>query len=155
MKSFKIVSPLLVIIPRKTKKDLKVRLNLNVYRNQHYMVENQTKKAYQELIAKQFPEGVKYEQIEVEFTMFKKLYNKNGTVKKTIIDKSNVYSVIIKYLLDALVENKIIEDDNDLFVKKEIINSTEYIEDESEERAEIIIRKYNPHKKLQKKIENF
>lgn len=138
MKQFKIVSPLYIDLERKTKKDKRVRLNLNIYRNLHQMVEGQVKKKYQEEIAKQFPD-VKCGKIEVEFTMYKKLYNKNGSIKKTIIDKSNVYSIIIKYLLDALVKENIIEDDNDLIVKREVINPTKYIKNNNE-RAEIIIK---------------
>lgn len=138
MKQFKVISPLYVDLERKTKKDKRVRLNLNIYRNLHQMVEGQVKKKYQNEISKQFPD-VKYGKIEIEFTMFKKLYNKNGTVKKTIIDKSNVYSIVIKYLLDALVKEGIIKDDNDLIVKKETIMPTQYV-DNDYERAEIIIK---------------
>ncbi len=35
--------PLSVVIPRKTKEDKKIMLNLNTFRNLHYMTMNQAK----------------------------------------------------------------------------------------------------------------
>ena len=142
MEEFKIVLPLYVDLPRKKVKDKRVRINLNIYRNLNPFTENECKKKYQEIVKELLPK-ISYEKIEIEFTMFKKFYNKDGTIKKTIIDKSNVYSIATKYFLDALVSAKVIEDDNDLFVKRETINPTEYIENNEEERIEIIVKKWS------------
>lgn len=135
-------SPLFIDIPRKTKKDKRVRLNLNVYRNLNKFTESDTKKLYNTIISKQLKKykNINFKKIEIEFTMYKIKYNKNGSLRKRIIDKSNVYSVVIKYLLDTLVSNKIIKDDNDNIVKIEIIKETKYLKYEEEEYAEIIIK---------------
>ena len=44
----KIISPTSVALPRKTKKDKIIHLNLNIYRNLHPMVEHQCKDKYAE-----------------------------------------------------------------------------------------------------------
>jgi Holliday junction resolvase RusA-like endonuclease len=56
---------------------------------------------------------------------------------KRILDKMNVVSVVSKYLLDSITEYKWWEDDNDNFVKTEIILPTEH--DKDNPRVEIII----------------
>lgn len=47
----KIISPLQVILPRKTKADKICRLNLNSYRNRVFIVNNQIKVAYNEIMS--------------------------------------------------------------------------------------------------------
>jgi len=49
----KIIAPLYVTLPRKTKADRKMIINLNNYRNWHYIISNHTKIAYKEAIADQ------------------------------------------------------------------------------------------------------
>lgn len=42
--------PLVLYLPRKTKKDKRVALSLSTYRNLHYMVSNQAKKIYKDIV---------------------------------------------------------------------------------------------------------
>lgn len=103
------VSPLFVDIPRKTKKDRRIYLNLNVYRNLYYIVSNQAKQIYLDQIRGQM-EGIKFESpIEISFTLFKK------SARKT--DRSNVLSIVEKFFCDALVKCGCLPDDNDDYIK--------------------------------------
>lgn len=104
----KFVSPLFVTLPRKTKEDKKVYLNLNVYRNLHYISNNQAKEIYCEMMREQM-KGKKFEnKIEITFTLFK---GRNGRV-----DRSNILSIVEKFFCDALVHNGCLPDDNDDFI---------------------------------------
>jgi hypothetical protein len=106
---FKLESPLIVIIPRKTKDDKKIYLNLNVYRNLHFIVNNQAKEIYCKLMEKKL-KGIKFkDQIDITFTLFKSSNRK--------IDRSNVLSIVEKFFCDALVHHKCIPDDNDDYIK--------------------------------------
>lgn len=126
----KIISPLHVIIPRKTKKDRRIALNMNVYRNLHHSVNGQAKKLYLELIREQL-EGLHIQTpVEITYKVFKPT--------KRILDKMNVVSVVSKFLLDAITELGCWEDDNDNFVKTETILPTEI--DRSNPRVEVLIK---------------
>ena len=63
--------------------------------------------------------------------------NKVYKPTKRILDKMNVVSVVSKYLLDSITDYKCWEDDNDNFVKTEIILPTEH--DKENPRVEITI----------------
>ena len=126
----KIISPLHVIIPRKTKKDRRIALNMNVYRNLHHSVNGQAKKLYLELLREQL-EGLHIQTpVEITYKVFKPT--------KRILDKMNVISVVSKFLLDAITELGCWEDDNDNFVKTETILPTEI--DRSNPRVEVTIK---------------
>lgn len=126
----KIISPLHVIIPRKTKKDRRIALNMNVYRNLHHSVNGQAKKLYLQLIREQL-EGLHIQTpVEITYKVFKPT--------KRILDKMNVVSVVSKFLLDAITELGCWEDDNDNFVKTETILPTEI--DRSNPRVEVLIK---------------
>ena len=80
-------------------------LNLNQYRNWNFRVASQLKKLFSALMIPCLRgihpiEGP----LEVKYTYFSK------TKKK--IDLTNACSVVDKFFLDSLVENKIIQDDN-------------------------------------------
>ena len=129
MKQFIIHSPLYIDIPRKTKKDKRVHINFNTYRNLHFIVNNQVKKMYLEAIRTQL-EGVSIPTpCDISYKVFKPT--------KRRLDKMNVIAVTSKYLLDAITELGCWEDDNDDFVKKETLLPTEY--DKNNGRVEIII----------------
>lgn len=126
----KIISPLHVIIPRKTKKDRRIALNMNVYRNLHHSINGQAKKLYLELLREQL-EGLHIQTpVEITYKVFKPT--------KRILDKMNVVSVVSKFLLDAITELGCWEDDNDNFVKTETILPTEI--DRSNPRVEVLIK---------------
>lgn len=100
----KLILPLYIEIPRKTKKDKKWILNMNNYRNTHYRVCNEAKIAYSKLIAELVDEVYKFEKCKLEF----KYFHKN----KGRVDKSNPCSVIEKFACDALTELGFWDDDD-------------------------------------------
>lgn len=125
-----ITAPLFVILPRKTKADRKMYINLNGYRNWHYLVSNQVKKIYKETVKPQLEE-LKYDGvISLTLQLFK------GTKRRT--DKANFLSIHEKFFCDALVECGCIEDDNDDHILKQRYLPTEL--DRENPRVEIIIR---------------
>jgi hypothetical protein len=127
----KLICPSFVVIPRKTKKDKKVYININIYRNLHYLVESKCKKAFKEAIRDQV-EGFTMEgEVEVTYQVFKHSRRK--------MDKMNVVSIVSKYALDALVELKCLQDDNDDIIKTEHLLPTVY--DKENPRIEITISK--------------
>ena len=125
----KIISPLYIDLPRKTKKDKRVYLNLNSYGNVNSFVNNEVKKAYLEAIRGQVEGKVIHTPVEIHYQVFKQ--------SKRRLDKMNVVAVTSKYLLDALTNLKCWEDDNDDFIKTETILPTEL--DRTNPRVEIII----------------
>jgi len=130
MKEYKIISPLSVSLPRKTKKDKVVSLNLNVYRNLHHRINNDAKIIYKEMLGEQLI-GLKIKTpVEIEYKVFKKTNRK--------MDKMNVISIVSKFLLDAITDYGCWEDDNDDYVKKETLLPTEL--DRVNPRVEIIIK---------------
>ena len=113
--------PTFVMLPRKTKADKKVSLNLNIYRNLHHAIESQCKKEFFKSLESVLTGVVLQTPIEVEF-----VYHKPT---KRISDKSNVYAIASKYMFDALTGYGCIEDDNDNFIKREIQLPTVYDKD--------------------------
>lgn len=112
-----------VLLPRKTVKDKKVSINLNIYRNQHPMEENQCKKVVKENVEKYLKEtgqeGIKFTSpVNTTFKLYKPT--------KRRMDKSNVFSIGTKYIYDALVELGVLEDDNDDYIKIETLFPTEH-----------------------------
>jgi len=126
----KITSPLFVDLPRKTKKDKRVYLNMNTYRNLHHRINNDAKIRYLEAVREQLDGLSILTPVEVTYKVLK------GSKRR--LDKMNVVSVVSKYLLDAITECGCWEDDNDEFVKKETILPTEL--DRENPRVEIIIK---------------
>lgn len=125
-----IVSPLYVDLTRVKTKDKRVYLNMNSYRNLHYITNNNAKKAYLEAIREQIEGLVIQTPVNITYRVIKP--------SKRRLDKMNVVAVVSKYLLDALTEVGFWEDDNDEFVKEETIKPTVY--DKGNGRVEIIIR---------------
>lgn len=87
------------------KKRKKYYLNLNNYRNRHFIVSNNLKKLFKETIQKQIIniKPIKW-QIKLVFTYYAR--------SKLVGDLENHCIVIDKFLQDALVENNIIPEDN-------------------------------------------
>lgn len=125
----KIISPLHIDLPRKTKKDKRIYINLNTYRNLHFHINNQVKKAYLDIVRKQIEGEIILTPVDITYKVYKQ--------SKRRLDKMNVIAVTSKYLLDALTELGCIEDDNDDFVKTETILPTEI--DKENPRVEIML----------------
>lgn len=112
-----------VMLPRKTTKDKKISINLNTYRNLCFAENNQAKKIAKENV-KQYLKDTG--QDSIRFTKPVKVSFQFTKPSKRIMDKSNVFAVASKYLYDALVELKILPDDNDEWIKKELLKETKY-----------------------------
>ena len=125
-----IISPLYIDLPRVKTKDKRVYLNMNTYRNLHYVTNNNAKKAYLEAIREQIKGLVIQTPANITYRVLK-------PAKRRLV-KMNVIAVVSKYLLDALTEVGFWEDDNDDFVKKETIMPTVY--DKGNGRVEVIIK---------------
>ena len=105
----KIIAPLYVMLPRKTKEDKKLIINLNNYRNWHYIISNEAKKKYKEELHDQLCDLKLKTPINLEFRYFK------GSERKC--DRANVYSIHEKFFCDALVEYGCIPDDSDEYLE--------------------------------------
>ena len=122
--------PTYVVLPMKTKKDKKISINLNTYRNLHYLVESKAKKLFKDIMRKQL-EGLEIQTpVEVSYKVFK--------ASNRRLDKMNVVSITSKYLMDAITEFGCWEDDDDVNIKKEVILPTEV--DKDYPRVEVEIR---------------
>lgn len=124
-----ISSPLYIDMPRKTKGPKRYHLNLNYYYHWHFIIKNNLKKAYTNLIEPQIRD-LNFNKIELTLTLFK------GTKRRT--DRSNVLSIHEKFFCDALVQSGCIIDDNDDF-----LSSTHYYSggiDRENPRVEIKIQ---------------
>lgn len=123
------ISPLFVDLARKTKKDKRVYLNLNVYRNLHFIVNNQAKEAYNAIMRAQM-DGKRFNgQIKLSFYLFKG--------RNCRVDRANILSIIEKFFCDALVKNGCIPDDNDKYICETHYYSAGYDKDNG--RVEIVV----------------
>ena len=125
-----IISPLFVMLPRKTKADKRVSLNMNTYRNLHHSVSGQAKKEYTKLVREQLINLDIQTPVEITYKVYR--------ASNRRLDKMNVISVVSKFLLDAITEYGCWEDDNDIHVKTETILPTEL--DRVNPRVEVIIK---------------
>ena len=101
MQIYKFELPGFVVLPRKTKADRRISLNLNVYRNLHHSVESQAKKAFWPVLG--------YDTFKADFITVSYIVEKKSKRK---FDTMNVVSIVDKYFLDWLVMEGFIEDDN-------------------------------------------
>lgn len=124
-----IISPLFVVVPRKTK-SIKVLLNLNVYRNLHYRTSNDAKIVYKELFKDELNNKKFKTPVEITYKVYKS--------SKKKLDKMNIISIVSKFLLDAITEYGCWIDDNDDYIKTETILPTEI--DKINPRVEITIK---------------
>lgn len=105
--------PLTITLPRKNGKDKVFSLNMNVYRNTHYLTLNKMKKIYRDLVWDSFiianRNGLTLEPpLRLTYTVFPK------TKRRT--DVANVASIIDKFSCDALVELRLMDDDDYLHI---------------------------------------
>jgi len=124
-----IVSPMFLSKRNKNVPDKKFSLNLNQYRNWNFIISNDIKQYYKEVM-KQFIWDLKFmDQIEIEYKIF---YWKNEP------DLMNIVSVQSKFFLDLLVTEWLIKDDSVKYVIKE--TSIVWGKDIWNERVEIKIK---------------
>lgn len=108
---YKIISPTTIILPRKTKKDKVIALNLNVYRNTHFQVLNQIKIKYKEIILSQLKNLPVFKCINtIQYVWYPKRNNHS--------DVANVCCIVDKFFCDALVESGHLKDDNHDYLKQ-------------------------------------
>lgn len=89
-------------------------VNLNEYRNAHYLTLNKAKIAYLKAMADQIKPLPVYKKCEVVFTMY--------PASNRAIDTSNVCSIHDKFLMDALVKmGKLKDDDSKHYVRTEYL----------------------------------
>tara|TARA_R110000787_G_scaffold74087_5_gene164832 strand:+ start:1330 stop:1749 length:420 start_codon:yes stop_codon:yes gene_type:complete len=118
-KTFTFICPLSIKLYKKN-----YALNLNTYRNLHFNVNNNLKTKFKQYMQDQIEQCPEFDKpVSIRFKITKD-YRKSPQ----IMDKSNVYSVVTKYLYDAITEAGKWEDDNDNFIKLEQIMPTNYRE---------------------------
>ena len=113
----KIILPLSVIIPRKTKADKVFALNLNIYRNAHHMILSKAKVLWKDVVmsAVSIPACSNFRRVEVAppFRFVYTVYPSSGRK----FDLANVLPIVQKFTDDALIELGVISDDSYKIVK--------------------------------------
>ena len=105
-------------------------LGINWYSNAHYHVKNKIKQSYSACVGKSLPKDFKC--LSSPIRTHYKVYYKNARC-----DAGNIVSVAEKFLLDALQEHKVIEQDN---VQHYIKSSWEVVmQDKTFPRLEVTI----------------
>jgi len=123
----KIICPLYIELERKTMKNKKVSLNMNWYRNCHFIMSNQVKIKFKEII-----------QDQLKWKTFKTPYGLCLTIYYArISDLDNWDAVLSKFFNDTLVELWCVPDDNmKYFIEK---HTTVWGKDTKNPRMEIEI----------------
>ena len=112
MKPILVVCPLKITLPRKTKKDKVIILNMNNYRNLHYIINNQSKQMFKKYVADQLIGFKISKPVKITYTLHAESNRK--------IDVANVCCVIDKYFCDCLQELNVIKDDSSEFIPEVI-----------------------------------
>jgi len=111
----KLILPTSITFPRKTMADKKYMLNLNVYRNLNFIVNNQMKAAFTESVDNEIyrtrPE-IPPPPYRFTYTLFQE------TKRKT--DVANVCCVVAKFAEDSLVAIGILSDDNHTIIPETV-----------------------------------
>ncbi|QDP60410.1 MAG: putative crossover junction endodeoxyribonuclease [Prokaryotic dsDNA virus sp.] len=125
-KVLRIDCPVVVLIPRKTKEPKKFRVNLNYTNNAHYLEYNKAKKLFKDMVEQILKDTG---QDHIKFTkpvdVTAKLYKQS----RRRSDKHNFIAANTKFLYDALTELGVLIDDNDDYVKMEVLHETEVDKD--------------------------
>ena len=105
----KLELPIYHTFQRKTKKDTKILVGMNWYRNAHFRNNNEVKQYYHKLIHSKVTQSQK---IKDKYMISYMLYPSNANC-----DLMNVVSVIDKFLNDALQDCGVVVNDNIKFYK--------------------------------------
>ena len=125
----KLELPIYHTFQRKTKKDTKILVGMNWYRNAHFRNSNQVKQYYHKLIHSKVTQSQK---LKNKYMVSYTLYPSNSNC-----DLMNVVSVIDKFLNDALQDCGVVINDNIKFYKS--MTATVKEVDKLNPRIEIII----------------
>lgn len=118
--------PLVIYLPRKTKADKPFRINLNYTRNAHFQESNQAKKLFKDYVRAELKrtgqEGIQFTKpVDVTAKLYKQSRRRS--------DKHNFIAANTKFLYDALTELGVLIDDNDDYIKVEVLEETEVDKD--------------------------
>jgi len=80
------------------------KLNLNVYRNEHYQTLNKAKEAFAERVSPMVQHLPKLDRAMIVYSLF--------TPDKGLVDTANICTVVDKFFSDTLVSAGKLEDDN-------------------------------------------
>ena len=111
-------------------KKKKILVNMNWYRNAHYMVSNNVKKLYKKIVHDVFKNrNVQLKgRIHISFSIY---------IKRRGSDGGNIRSVIEKFVLDALKDEGVIKDDT---FEDIVSDNAAYFLDRINPRCDIIIK---------------
>lgn len=99
--------PTFIILPRKTKEDKKIHLNLNTYRNMNFILNNQCKVAFHQAFKPELDKHKhRFKDCKLRF-----IYTISSANKRKF-DISNVLSIVDKFACDSLVKEGFFQDDN-------------------------------------------
>lgn len=132
----KLTLPLTVMLPRKTKADRKVILNLNHYRNDHHMILNPAKILYKDHVAVAYAKAGAKELPSPPYLFTYTIFPDS----KRAFDLGNVCSIVQKFTDDALIDLGVIKDDNFKIVRA--VNYRFGEVDKENPRAELEISPY-------------
>lgn len=110
----RLILPVSITFPRKTMADKKYALNLNVYRNLNFIVNNQMKAAFVGLVMEQVACNFVLTKVSAPYRFTYTLFQESK--RKT--DVSNVCCVVDKFCCDSLVSLGVIPDDNQTIIKE-------------------------------------
>lgn len=120
MKTIEVIVPACVVLGKK-----KHYLNMNNFRNWHYILSNQIKKRFNLLVLQELQQLPKVTFIScLEYTLI--------VPSKRKRDRMNIYSIVDKFFCDALQKYGKIEDDSDVFIGCFKFNQTTYMKDKAE-----------------------
>jgi Holliday junction resolvase RusA-like endonuclease len=133
--------PLQVVLPRKKQARIFV-LNLNIYRNTHYIVLNQAKALYKEQVEQAYKEWLSVD-ADRYYTFPDEPYIFQYTVypaNNRAFDISNVCAIVDKFTCDALQEMGVIKNDNHKFIPEVLYKIGKV--DKDNPRVELEIREW-------------
>lgn len=119
--------PCQVVLSRKTKKDKVIYLNINVYRNLHYIVNNQIKQLFEP--KEIFCNLTCKDKIAIEYHIQRK--------DKRRYDIMNAIAIVDKFFCDWLIAQKYIEDDNHKIIQQYHIYTSDWENEENKIIAKI------------------
>lgn len=128
----KLTLPLEVWIPRKTKEDKRIALNLNIYRNSHHMTLNQAKAEMKEHVGLALEHHTELD-YGPPYRFTYTIFPPTGRA----FDIGNVGSIVQKFTDDALVELGVIKDDNHKIIPEVVYRFGGV--DKEHPRAELVI----------------